>query len=343
MHHLKPFFVLIFLVNFSISRASYTFSKELLPVDSSSITSYRDKLGLYIYSIRKFRTYELKNTNLGMKLKFDPNGQTNLGMGFNYKWMGIGLAVGIPFFNRDDEVFGHTQRFDIQLNLFSKLYGINAYYQKYRGFYLSNTRDFQIWNKKKYPVITDMQCTSMGISAFYWFNNNKFSYKAAYVRNETQNRSAGGFVLGIFADADVVYAPSGFIPSELPDSLSAIFNFNGYSTYVIGVNLGYAYTLKLFKRFFINLSLAPGVGYRYLSIWNNIGKNKTKPDISGSIKGKVSMGMETKHFYFGASSIAGIESFKYEEVDISSTAGQIRFYVGKRFKTGQKNTKQIKD
>lgn len=270
-------------------------------------------------------------------MKFQPNGQTNLGLGFNYKWMGIGLSVGIPFFNRDNAVYGETNRFDLQLNLYSRFCGINAYYQKYQGFYLSNPKDFSIWDKTNYPTLSDMECSSMGISAFYWFNHDKFSYKAAYVRNEVQKKSAGGLVLGIYADADVVSSPSGFIPDELPDSLINIFDFKGYSTYVIGITTGYAYTLKLFKRAYINLSLAPGLGYRQLSIWYINSTDKTKPSLSGSLKGKFSIGLETKYFYIGLSSIASIESFKYEEVDISSTSGQTRFYVGKRFKTGKKN------
>jgi hypothetical protein len=333
----KILLLLLFLDIISISRASEIVLKIHIPIDTSNIISYKDKLGLYIYTINKFRTYEFKNAELGTKLKFQPNGQTNLGLGFNYKWMGIGLAIGIPYFNRDNDVFGETKRFDIQLNLFSRFYGINAYYQKYHGFYLSNPKDFAIWEKNSYPIMGDMQCSSMGISAFYWFNNRKFSYKAAYVRNEVQQKSAGGLVLGIFADADVLNAPSGFIPKALPDSLIKIFDFKGYSTFVAGVTLGYAYTLKFFKRAFINLSLVPGIGYRQLTISYLTSSDKTKPNITGSLKGKFSIGIETKYFYLGTSSFAGIESFKYEEVDISSTSGQVRFYIGKRFNIGNKH------
>jgi len=331
MGHLKTVLILILLGVFSNASAINFINFTNIPSDSTHIISHRDKFGLYFYSIRKFRTYELKNKELGLKLKFEPNGQTNLGLGFNYKWMGIGLAVGIPFFNKDNDIYGETKRFDLQLNLFSRFYGINTYYQKYQGFYLSNPDDFSIPGKKNYPILSDMQCTSIGISAFYWFNHNKFSYKAAYVRNEVQKKSAGGLVLGLFADADVVYSPSGFIPNNLPDSLSKTIDFKGYSTYVAGISLGYAYTLVLFKRSFINLSVLPGIGYRNLTIWYVISDDKTDPDFTGSMKTRFSLGYEGKHFYIGGSALAGIESFKYEEVDISSTSGQIRLYIGKRF------------
>jgi hypothetical protein len=322
--------------------SSFVFANDSLyvkkiPADSVNIISHWDKLGLYIYSIRKFRTYELKNSNLGLKLKFEPNGQTNIGLGFNYKWMGLGIAVSMPIVNKDNGVYGETKRFDLQLNLLSRFYGVSAYYQNYRGFYLSNPQDYLNWKESFYPNLSDMQSTSTGLAVFYWLNNKNFSYKAAFLRNEVQKRSSGGFVMGAFTDIDIVYAPSGFIPRSLPDSLSRIFDFKGYSTIVSGISLGYAYTLVLFKKTFINLSLVPGIGYRNLSIWYITSNNKTKPGFTGSLKGRFSLGYEGKHFYMGLASIGGMESFKYEEVDISSTSGQIRFYVGKRFKSRNKN------
>lgn len=305
--------------------------------DTSSIQSYSDKLGLYIYSIRKIRRYEFKNKELNKRLKFEPNGQTNLGLGFNYKWMGIGVAVSMPFINKDNDKYGETKRFDLQLNLFSRFMGVSAYYQNYHGFYLSNPNDFFKWENNYYPLLGDVQSASVGASVFYFFNNKKFSYKAAFVRNEVQKKSAGGFILGAYFDLDVITAPSGFIPEELPDSLVQIFDFNGYSTFVTGVSFGYAYTLKMFRKMFINLSLVPGIGYRNLSIWYISSITETKPSFTGSVNARMSLGYEGKRLYWGMTGIVNTESFKYESVDISSNNGQIRFYFGKRFNLGKKH------
>lgn len=320
------------------SNDDFLSNEKTLDYDTSKIQSHSDKLGIYAYSIRKFRTYELKNKEVDKRLKFEPNGQTNLGLGFNYKWMGVGIAVGLPFMNKDNDIYGETSRFDLQLNLFSRFFGVSAYYQNYQGFYLSNPDDFYTWdNKSPYPLLSDLQSASIGASAFYFFNNKKFSYKAAFVRNEVQRRSAGGFVLGGYFDLDVVTTRSGFIPEELPDSLENIFDFNGYSTYIAGVSFGYAYTLVFLKRTFINLSLVPGIGYRNLSIWYITSITETKPSFSGSINSRVSIGYEGKRLYLGLLGIVNAESFKYESVDISSNTGQIRFYIGKRFNVGKKN------
>jgi hypothetical protein len=326
----------VFLALSIISKANPSFNGQDFS-DSSNITSYRDKLGLYVYSIRKFRAYDLKNADLGLKLKFEPNGQTNIGLGFTYKWIVLGLGFSAPFVNKDNDIYGETKRYDIQLNLFSRYFGVSAYYQNYQGFYLSNPQDFVNWNKPYFPKLDDIKCISEGISLFYWFNNKNFSYKAAYVRNEFQKKSAGGFILGAYADFDNVDAPNGFIPEDLPDTLTNIFDFRNYSTSVFGVSFGYAYTLVFLKRFFINLSAVPGIGYRNLSVDYNIKNDNVLHDFTGTIKGRFSFGYEGKHFYFGSSAIAGMESFKYEEVDISTRTGQFRIYFGKRFNVGKKS------
>jgi len=308
-----------------------------LRYDTACIQSHADKLGLYIYTIRKIRSYEFKNKELNQRLKFEPNGQTNLGLGFNYKWMGIGVAFSMPFMNKDNDVYGETKRFDLQLNLFSRFVGVSAYYQNYHGFYLSNPNDFFKWENNYYPLLGDVQSASVGASVFYFFNNRKFSYKAAFVRNEVQKKSAGGFILGSYFDLDVITAPSGFIPEELPDSLVQIFDFNGYSTFVTGMSFGYAYTLKMFKKMFVNLSLVPGIGYRKLSIWYISSITETKPSFTGSVNARMSLGYEGKWWYWGATGMVNTESFKYESVDISSNNGQVRFYLGKRFNVGKKH------
>ncbi len=312
----------------SKSQNSKSSPVENFPVfDTSYIKSYTDQLGLFTYALRKYRTYGLKNKELNTKLKFEPNGQTNLGLGFNYKWINLGVAGSFEFMNKDNHVYGETSRLDLQFNAFSRFIGFSGHYQKYTGFYLSNPDDFLNWDESYYPYLADLESTSFGISVFYFFNHKKFSYKAAYIRNEVQKKSAGGFVLGSYIDVDKLYRPSGFVPEELPDSLNQLFNFNGFTTYVAGISFGYTYTQVFLKRCFINFSLVPGIGYRALSISNG----KVPANFTGSINARISLAYEGKRFYCGISSYSSAESFKYESIDISTNSGLLRFYLGKRF------------
>ena len=241
------------------NEASIEIDNKKVKFDTSRIESHYDKLGVYLFTIRKYRSFEIKSTEFEERLEFQPNGQTNVGLGFNYKWIGVGMAFSLPFMNKDNDIYGETSRFDMQLNLFSRFYGISAYFQNYKGFHLANPESFIATPVTQYPYMGDIQSFSLGAEAFYFFNNKKFSYKAAFIRNEVQKKSAGGFILGGFYKLSSVYAPSGFIPSELPDSLIQTFNINGYITSAVGISFGYAHTFVLFKRAFISLSAVPGI------------------------------------------------------------------------------------
>jgi len=338
---LKIFTLTIFFlpISLALSQKNEDTITETVPYyDTNYIKSYSDYVGIYTFALRKYRTYGLRNSELKSKLKFEPNGQTNLGLGFNYKWLNLGVSTSFDFMNKDDHLYGETSRFDLQLNAFSRFLGFNAHYQKYVGFYLSNPEDFLIWNKPYYPYISDLQSTSLGASLFFFFNNKKFSYRAAYIKNEVQKKSAGGFILGLYSDVDIVYAPSGFIPEELPDSLEQYINFNGYSTYITGLSFGYAYTLVFLKRCSINLSVVPGLGYRALSIWYVSSNKLVNPSFTGSLTGRMAVAYEGKRIYTGISIITSGGSFKYESVDISSTTGLVRLYLGKRLNFDKKRT-----
>ena len=135
-------------------------------------------------------------------------------------------------------------------------------------------------------------------------------------------------------------APSGFIPAELPDSLQQIFDFNGYTTYVAGISFGYAYTLKMFKKAFLNLSAVPGIGHRNLTIYKINEEDENIMDISGSFTARISFGYEGKRLYWGLASIVSFSSLKYETVDIASSTGNVKFYIGKRFKINPRKKKK---
>ena len=311
--------------------------------DTSKVVDMSHKLALYANTISKFHNIEMKNIETTDKLKLKPNGQTNVGLGFNYKWLGLGVSFSLPFMNKDDEIYGETKRFDTQLNIFSRWFGIDAHLQYYKGFYLENPKDFQDWNEEFYPQIGDIEALSLGIAAYYFFNNKNFSYKAAFTRTQIQKKSAGAFILGGFYNLDIALAPSSFVPSQLNNpNLANDFDINAYSTAIIGLSIGYTYTFVV-KRFFINLSLVPGFGARVVKLWAEGTEHKISPSISASITSRVAIGYEGKHLYWGLNIINTTNSYKHEEYEISSSTGNVKLYIGKRFNFSSRRKKKIEE
>ncbi len=318
---------------YNSSKSFKTFMLSILDVqyDTSRVIDFTDKLNIYTGLIGKFHSIELDNPDINKKLKYEPNGNTSIMVGFNYKWLGLGINFSPGFLNMDDEIYGESDRFDTQLNIYTKSFGIDAYLQYYKGFYLKNPDNFIDWQNDFYPLRPDLETLSFGLSGYYFFNNKKFSYKAAFNRTQIQKKSAGSFILGTYLNANIVNSHGGFIPTELPDSLLDFYNIDAYVTSSVGVSCGYTYTLVFLKNFFINASLVPGFGYRSATFQTYDNDTKINGSITGSLNARVALGYEGKHMYSGLTLVSFVDSYDYESISISSSTGNIRFFIGKRF------------
>jgi hypothetical protein len=338
----------LFVLILSLLYLDFCFAQETinLPVanvkskyDTIYITDLSKKLGLYINSVTKQNVLKFKDVATGDKLKLHPNGQTDLGIGFNYKWLKLGVAFGVPFFDKDNGKYGETKRLDFQLNVFMRALGVDAYYQKYTGFYLNNPDDYVDSVYSELPNLSDMETITFGLSAYHFFNNRKFSYQAAYVRNTIQKKSAGAFILGGFLNIYSAYSPNGFVPEELPDSIKDNYPFRGFETNILGISTGYTYTYVILKQLFMNASFVPSLGLRFSEIKRKDETEILTPMLTAACTLRFSVGYEGKFFYAGVKSISFISAYNYDVIDISSTTGNLRFYIGKRFNSSLRRRK----
>ena len=290
-----------------------------------------------MYGIQKLYKLEIQNTDIDKTLKTSPNGQMNVGIGFNYKWLGFGVAFKSPFSGNDDDIYGKTKRLDAQFNVFSRSFGMDMSFQFYKGYYIANPEDFvKNWDKEKYPQLPKLETSSLELSAYYFTNHKKFSYRAAFVRNEIQLKGAGSPIFGIYTRVDIANADGGFIPKSLPDSLGQDFNIKAFSTFNYGLSLGYAYTFVIWKKFFINLSVVPGLGAKSLKISTSDGEFSPRIGLSARIVARSAIGYEHKYFYLGISQISITNTFQHNNLHFSAATTKFRFFIGKRFNIHKK-------
>jgi len=299
--------------------------------DSTRIIDLSDKLGLWFYGINKKYLFSIENNNSRQRLDFRPNSSVKMGLGFNYKWLGLGIAVNMPWAKSDDDKYGNTTRIDLQINVFTRSFGMDISAQFYKGYYISNPNDFMDWTKEQYPLLPDLATLSTEISGYYFTNNKKFSYRAAFVRNEIQKRSAGSFIIGSYLRADISNSPGGYIPDDLPIDLRDTFNIKSFSSLNLGITMGYTYTFVFLKNFFVNLSLVPGLGLKASGMYNNDGRVAYSNGVSIRWVARVALGYEHKDFFLGVTSVVTSNSIRYEYVNAFSSNTKLRFFVGKRF------------
>lgn len=205
--------------------------------------------------------------------------------------------------------------------------------QAYKGYYISNPGDFINWNEKYYPQLPDMRVLTLGISAFYMFNSNKFSYRAAFKGNQIQKKSAGSITAGLFGVFDKIRTDNGFVPKELVDSTDIVFDLKSFQAFTVGVNVGYMYTFVIKKGFFISLAGAPGIGYRHYQL-ADINNNKNAINqLALQLAGKIAIGYNWKRYMVNFNTNFNLRNYNYKSYELSMLTEQLKLTFAVRFQT----------
>jgi len=310
---------------------SQIYSQDDTLGDSSNqyIEDLTQLFNLRVFTLTKLNTLEIINSPERIILR--PNGNTNYGIGFNYKRLGLAVAFGRPLSQSSIEKYGLTNRLDMQFSMYGKRIGLDGFMQWYQSYYMANPSDYLNWDKPHYPQEKDLQVFSIGGSGFYLFNSEKFSYRAAYLRNEIQKKSAGSFSAGVFFYHDMLRSENGFVPSEFPDSVHADFDLKDFDATSIGILIGYQHTFVIGENFFINFQVTPGLGYRRLDVTAVDGESSPENNPAWQVYGRTALGYEFKWFYLGVMGSIVWRSYKYKDFEVDLGTEQFRFTIGKRF------------
>lgn len=213
-------------------------------VDTYYIASYTDQLTGRFYFSQKYTAFKYYDEANDLQLRYLPNTTFNMGVGATYKVATLNLAYGFGFLNPDIGQ-GKTKYLDLQAYFYADNWLIDLLGQFYNGFFLS-----QKDANGDYYVRPDIKVREFGATFQYMLNKGKFSYRAGFLQNEWQKKSAGTPLIGwqvLFGNGS---ADSTLIPYTVN---SAPIDDEGrhLSFFETGPNVGYAYTLVIKKHFFI--------------------------------------------------------------------------------------------
>ena len=288
------------------------------------------------FILRFYGLYKANNVNLSNNdgtLNYRPNGIYSLGVGFNYKFLGLGISYGAPLSQASKQKKGNTQRLDIQASLISSSIGLDGFLQIYKGYYLSNPGDFTEWESDIYPQLPDMNVITLAVNAFYIFNNSKYSYRAAFIGNQVQNKSAGSVTAGLFGTFDQVKTDNGFLPENLIDSIQTDFDLKSFEAFTVGLSAGYLYTFVFRRGFYLSLAAVPGVGYRHFNLVELDNVQSTKDQVAVQLLGRIALGYSKKQFYINLNTLFNLRNYQYKSYELSLSSEQIKLTFGFRFQT----------
>jgi hypothetical protein len=307
-------------------------------IDTNYIESYYNDLVLRAFTSTKYTETGLNDSKLQQSLVYHPNDRTNLGFGINYRWLGLNLGFNLGFINHDDDIYGETKYVDLQTQFYLRKFVIDFYWQYYSGFYLENTRDvFENWpDDGSYYIRSDIASFITGASVQYIFNHRKFSYRAAYLQNERQLKSAGSWTLGGAAYFSGSYGDSSFIPSNI--KYPEIFDgkhFNASTGINLGFNGGYGHNFVIKSKFFFTVSLVAGLalGASSIHLVDQLENTDSGLTADFTATSRVALGYNNRRFFAG---LAFVNLFIRSNSPLEKmwhiyNSGKIRFNIAYRF------------
>lgn len=307
-------------------------------VDTNYYQPLNKMVTLKAFSAQKYSDFSLSDNTFEEPLSYNANPTRALGLGFSYQWLGLNLGYGFSFANNDDERLGETQRIDFLTHIHLRKLTLKLYTSWYQGFYLSNSSETMrgYFLPEHYYTRGDIKQTTLGLSATYVFNSERYSNKAVFLQNEWQKKTAGSFVAGGSIFYNGLMADSSFIPTQIayPDFFNGVgFNQSGF--FGMGGHVGYTLTLVFKEHWFTNFALMGGFGLGQNTIYPTNDHSKKAFKLNINLLNDVGFGYNSERWYagFSFSSFNANSSTAIKETGLGYSSGKYQFVVAYRIVT----------
>lgn len=289
-----------------------------------------------LFTSQKYTQFTLKNKN-ATDLRYSPNTTFNLGVGATYHNFTLNLAYGFGFVNPNQQK-GKTKYIDLQGHFYMPKWATDFEGQVYKGYHLS--QGF-LADPGKYYYRGDVHVTLVGLSHYYIFNSKRFSYRASFIQNEWQKKSAGTLLAGAEVYYGVVKADSNLVPKSLQEKYPQA-NLNKINYFSIGPGIGYAYTVVLFQHIFFTGSLTGDLNFSFA---NEHLQNSSTPhfSINPVTRFRVAAGYNGRSWNISANWIADDLPFAgvNNQTHYQFNTGNYRVIIAKRFYPGPRLQKHL--
>jgi hypothetical protein len=244
--------------------------------------------------------------------------------------LGVEFAFAIPLREQSVERYGESNARDAQLNILAKRWGLDAFVQRYTGFYIVDS-EHEPADNEPFPQRSDIATRNFGLTGHYVFKGQKYSLRSAYNFAERQLNSTGSFiVLGslytfrVAADSSVVNA------NRRADFGGQVdFTRLRYTTFSIAPG----YTINLtWRHFFLNTMLALGPAHHWIN-YDLEDNPLTRHDIEINtfFGARIAIGYNGDRLFGGVSYVSQGSTLKFDAVDFSNNNSLFKILVGYRF------------
>lgn len=173
----------------------------------------------------------------------------------------MAVSVGSSFSSNIFGASGSRHRWDFSFTC-SRIAASFTYQQTDGGSHIIKFGNYQDGQRIYYPF-DDLSVRELQADAYYFWNNKRYAQAAAYCFSKYQLRSAGSWMLGLCYHQQRLSMDFSSLPPEMLECLPNLerqYLFRN-SDYTIVGGYGYNFVIEP-RKWLVNLTLLPGVGYK---------------------------------------------------------------------------------
>ena len=297
--------------------------------DTSYIKNYSEKISVKLVAINKYNYFKVRDRINKTSLKYIPVRDVSLGLGVSHKWFALDLTFALGLSNNSE--FENTRSFDFQGSMFSSKQYVTFTIQYYQAYQLNSIKGVDVILEEDIKRREDIRTINLGIQYMFATNYTKFSIKAPFVQNEGQRKSAGSPIIGASFNMFVMDADSSIIPNEVADSFEPSLHLTDLNILSASVSFGYMYSFVYKKRFFLTLSLIPGLNINASDYYTD-NRNYNSPSINLKLNSLNAIGYNSTKFFTGFQFYSDAYFARLEKkLSAEIGHGKLSLFVGYRF------------
>ena len=290
--------------------------------DCSYVTSTGKNWKLFMKSNNWMDTYVGKHSD-NIKMVMNSNLVSNIGVNLSFMAVSLGYSVSISNLLSSGKVskkadFSFTcARFTADAYYIENNNKLNVYYT-----------DKSVSNERQKFKQSGVSRKALALTAYYFFNNRRYAQAAAYCFSKYQKRSAGSWLAGLsiqhydvkFDVEQMSEAAREYIHTQ--DDAPRIL-YNDYC-----VLFGYAHNWVLGRKWLLNITLTPYLGYRY-NIKPRDGENASA--LSLNLRGRFGVVYNHRQFFLGIQGYADHHRYKTSDTHLYNSIIDMSILCGVRF------------
>ncbi|MDQ3046440.1 MAG: DUF4421 domain-containing protein, partial [Bacteroidota bacterium] len=210
-------------------------------IDTNYIENYRDWLNVKLIAVVRTNKFSIKDNNSQNTLEYSINTNANIGLGLNFKGVGVEFQYNPPGLNNDDSKYGRSTQLAFSTNANGRRFIYDVYYRYNQGYHTTKAYKVAGDTNDTYAHVyrPDIKNTAVGLNIVYVFNNKRFSSSAPYSLTQRQKKGAGSLLLGTFVSIYAINADSVIFPDSLKRYFNPEVQFKDAGSLTYGFSVGY--------------------------------------------------------------------------------------------------------